>query len=127
MKTLAFPLAAAAALLATTAAGATAQRGDPGGWPGAPADCPLTIAFGSYAAGIDQPALARVERRLRTDRRVRQVTRHPWGREGEVTLCVRPRRHASLNPIARDLRRLIPPRPRGPVHVTVNRGLPHQR
>jgi hypothetical protein len=68
-----------------------------------------------------------VERRLRTDRRVRGVTRHPWGREGEVTLCARPRRYANLNALARDLRRLIPPRPRGPVHVTVNRALPYQR
>ena len=126
MKRPVFPFATAAALLAATAGAArTPILRDPGGWPGAPADCPLTIAFTSYGAGIDQPALVRVERRLRTDRRVRQVTRHPWGREGEVTLCVRPRRYNSLNPLARDLRGLIPTRPHAPIQVTVNRALPH--
>ena len=94
---------------------------DPGGWHQAPADCPLTVSFASYGPGIDQPTLVRVERRLRTDRRAREVSRHRWGREGEVTLCVRPRRAADVRRLARELRAMIPARPRGPVEVTVHR------
>jgi hypothetical protein len=120
-------LTAALALIAAAPAAARTPAAPRGSWPGAPADCPLLIAFGSYAAGIDQAAFARIERLLRTDRRVRSVTRHPWGREGEVTLCVRPLRLRDLNPLARDLRRMIPARPRGPIQVTVNLPLPYQR
>jgi len=126
MKTLTFLATAAAALI--TAAPATAREPIPpanqGGWPGAPADCPLTIAFTSYGAGIDGQTLARVDQRLRSDRRVRNVSRHRWGREGEITLCVRPARAAQVNQLARELRRLIPARPRGPIHVATLRRSP---
>ena len=125
--------ALAASLLTATVADASTRAVDPrrgpnpGGWQQAPADCPLTVAFGSHGPGIDRPTLVRMEQRLAGDRRVGEVSRHRWGREGEVTLCVRPRRYSDLNPLARDLRRLIPSQPRGPVHVTMNRALPHRR
>lgn len=123
-------LLAATALLATTAADARvappprvvepaplpAQRH---GAPDVPAGCAITVAFGSYGPGIDGATLARMERRLRVDRRVRSLTRHPWGREGEVTLCVYTR--GAAGPLARQLRTMIAARPRGPVTVTLNR------
>jgi hypothetical protein len=87
--------------------------------PAVPSDCTINIVFGSYAMGIDGPTLARMERTLRADRRVRRVTRHPWGREGEVTLCVYTRGSTGAGPLARQLRAMIPPRPRGPVTVTL--------
>ena len=110
-------LIAAAALLTASAAGARA----PGPLPrnAVPVDCTITVAFGSYAAGIDGATLTRMERTLRIDRRVRRFTRHPWGREGEVTLCVYTRGHAAAGPLSRQLRAMIPPRPRGPVDVTL--------
>ena len=117
MKRLVFPLATAAALLAAPAAQARA----PGPLPRnvVPPDCGITIAFGSYAAGIDGPSLARIEHLLRRDRRVRRFSRHPWGREGEVTLCVYTRSHGSAGALSRQLRAMIPARPRGPISVTL--------
>lgn len=119
--------AVAATLLGATVADARSRAVDPrrgpnpGGWQQPPADCPLTISFGSYGPGIDRPTLVRMESRLQRDRRVGNVSSHRWGREGEVTLCVRPRRGADARPLAADLRAMIPARPRGPVEVTLRR------
>lgn len=111
---------AAAALLAASAAGARVAPPMPrNGAPEVPRDCKITVAFGSYAAGIDQPTLARMQLLLRADRRVRRFTRHPWGREGEVTLCVYMRAHGGAGALSRQLRAMIPPRPRGPISVAL--------
>lgn len=87
------------------------------GAPNVPRDCAITVSFGSFGAGTDRATLERMERRLRTDRRVRNVTRHPWGREGELTLCVRLARAIDVYRVGRDLDAMVPARPRGPVQV----------
>lgn len=116
------PLLIAAALFAAPAAIARLPRG--GGSP-APADCPLTIGFSSYGAGIDRSSQA-IERLLAGDRAVRAVTRHGWGREGEITLCVRTRSGADANRLFHAARRLIPVRPRGPVSLRTLGGLRYE-
>ncbi len=119
--------AVAATLLGAAVADARSRAVDPRrganphGWQQPPADCPLTVSFGSYGPGIDRPTLVRMESRLQGDRRVRDVSRHQWGREGEVTLCVRPRRFADARPLVAELRAMIPARPRGPVEVNLRR------
>jgi hypothetical protein len=113
-------LIAATALIATSAAHGRAvdpRRGGPHGGTPVPQNCPLTVAFQSYGAGIDRPTRTNIERLLNTDRSVRTWTRHPWGREGEVTLCVRTRNNADAVRLSRRIRALIPPRPRGPIQV----------
>ncbi len=119
MKTLTIVAAAAAALLASAAAEARAPLQPRPGMRGSevPIDCPFTIGFSSYGAGIDRPALLRVEHMLGVNRAVRGVSRHLWGREGEVTLCVRARRQGDYAGIARSVRQLLPPRPRGPITI----------
>ena len=92
-----------------------------------PANCTITVAFGSFGPGIDGVTLERMERRLRTDRRVRTVTRHRWGREGEVTLCVHLVRLADVYRVGRDLNAMVPARPRGPVQVQYPRRMPPPR
>jgi len=116
---------AAIGTLCASAAEARLPRAGPGGPPQVPANCPLTVAFHSYAAGIDRRVFARIEARLRVDRRVSSVTRHPWGREGEVTLCVRVVRPRYLSGLATDLNEMIPRHPRGPIQVHVARRLPY--
>ena len=109
---------AAAALLAASAAQASVPGPSPRrGAPAVPGDCMIAIAFGSYAAGIDLPSLARMEQLLRQDRRVRRFTRHPWGREGEVTLCVYMRTYEGAGHLSRQLRAMIPAQPHGPIDV----------
>lgn len=83
---------------------------------------PLTIAFGSYGAGIDGESLARIDRFLSHDRRVLRVERSHWGREGEVSLAVWTRRPADAMPLLRALRRLVSVHPRGPVHAETAAG-----
>lgn len=115
-------LAAAAAILVASAADARGGRAPrPGTHAPVPRDCPLVVSFGSYGAGIDRPTLVRVEALLARDRTVTNVARYPWGREGEVTLCVRARGNSDLVRIANRIRAALPARTRGPVTVE-NRG-----
>ena len=96
--------------------------------PSGPDNCAITVAFTSYGAGIDGPTRARIERTLRVDRRVRTFTTRPWGREGEVTLCVSARRSADVYRLFRDLQNMVPRRPRGPVQVQLHpRAAPSRR
>jgi len=91
-----------------------------------PADCPLTIGFASYGAGIDRGSVQAVDRLLGRDRAVRAVTRHQWGREGEVTLCVRTRSAADASRLFRSVRALLPARPRGPIALATRGGLRYE-
>jgi hypothetical protein len=90
-----------------------------------PADCPLSVGFGSYAVGIDRAAYNSIDRLLRADRGVRAVTRHPWGREGEVTLCARTRSRADANRLFAAVRARLPVRPRGPITIELLGGRRH--
>lgn len=84
-------------------------------------DCALTVSFGSYAMGIDRGALARVEA-LVAEADGARVERSPWGREGEVSLCVRtgtPEQAAELFDRISDA---LPADPRGPISVTTAAG-----
>ena len=108
-------LAVATALFA----GAAAAARTPAPRPSVPEGCSITIAFGSYGPGIDLPTLTRMERWLRLNRAVRNFTRLSRGREGELTLCVRTRSYRDASLLSRQLRGMIPPRPRGPINVVV--------
>lgn len=109
-------LIAAAALLAASAA--HARVGPPRS--SEPERCAVAVGFGSYGPGIDLQALLNIERRLRADRAVRNFIRRGRGREGEVTLCIYVRAYKDAAPLARRLRGMLPPRPRGPINVLLN-------
>ena len=86
------------------------------------ANCPLTVRFGSYAMGIDRGALVAVEALLAGDPAVTGVDRHPWGREGEVTLCAHVGGDEAAERLARSIAVLLPADPRGPVRVATRAG-----
>lgn len=88
--------------------------------------CALSIAFGSYAMGIDGPTRTRVEALLVADRGVAGFDTRRWGREGEVTLCVNTRSHADTNRIFQAVRAMIPDRPRGPISLQTSNGLSYE-
>ena len=117
------PIFAAVATALLSASVVDARAIDPRRGPGqqnpVPANCPLTIGFSSYGAGIDRPTVANVERLLNSDRAVRSVSRHAWGREGELTLCARTRTNADAGRLARRVRAMLPARPRGPIRIEV--------
>jgi hypothetical protein len=83
----------------------------------APANCALTVRFGSYAMGIDRPAAARIERFLERRSDVKGTERRPWGREGEYDLCVRLKPKADAVALFEAMRSLVPAKPVGPVEV----------
>ncbi|MCW3836658.1 hypothetical protein ACFQ1E_12730 [Sphingomonas canadensis] len=83
-----------------------------------PQDCPLTVTFASYAMGIDRETHDAVERLLTGV----PYDRHPWGREGEVTLCVHPRTAAEKDVLLGKIQSLFPSRPRGPLSVSTSEG-----
>lgn len=119
-----FTLLLAAALAASAADARRAVDPRRGPQPIAvPADCPLVIGFSSYAAGIDRATFDRALALLNRDRSVRAVTRHNWGREGEVTLCAQTRTPADAARLFRAIRAFVPARPRGPVFLSTRSGL----
>jgi len=87
------------------------------------ASCPLTIAFASYGAGIDNPLRERVQAMLVGDRSVTGFQADRWGREGEVTLCVRTRATPDAARLFHQVRALIPAQPRGPIALRTLNGL----
>lgn len=90
---------------------------------GVPDTCSLTVSFGSYAMGIDQPTLQRTQRLLKRDRLVRNVTSHRWGREGEVTLCAMIRRSSDTPRVFQRVKSSLPRDPRGPITIEARGGL----
>ena len=88
--------------------------------------CALTIVFGSYAMGIDGPTRTRVEALLVADRGVAGFDTRRWGREGEITLCVRTRSGADANRLFQAVRAMIPTRPRGPITLGTSSGLSYE-
>ena len=80
-----------------------------GGTPRA-GDCPLFVRFGSYAGGIDQPALEAVLSALRSDARVKAVEVRAWGREGEQDLCVSLKAAEDAQALTSSIRRSLPSR-----------------
>ncbi len=86
-----------------------------------PGDCPLAISFGSYAMGIDRTAFDAVSALLSRDRGVKGIEQYRWGREGEVTLCARTRSRADARRLFGAVRLRLPPKPRGPVTVSMGR------
>lgn len=87
------------------------------------APCAVNVEFGSYAMGIDQGSFDRVSRLLKKDRGVRAVDAQRWGREGEVTLCVRVRKTGDMRRLFTRIRQVVPADPRGPITVTTRSGL----
>lgn len=85
--------------------------------------CPLTIAFASYGAGIDNPVRERVQSMLVADRAVIGFDAQRWGREGEVTLCVRTRAAPDATRLFHQTRAMIPAQPRGPIALRTQTGL----
>lgn len=96
----------------------TAPRNTP-----VPRDCPLVVAFASYAAGINRRVYAAVEELLTNDRGVRAIQRHPWGREGEVTLCVRTRTGRDAVRLFHRVKALFPSGRTPPLTVSTSSGL----
>jgi hypothetical protein len=82
------------------------------------ASCDVTVKFGSYGAGVDRAVVERVSLVAKTDHGVRSITRHPWGREGEMDLCVTAK-SAELAPgVFERLRPLIPAKGKiGPISI----------
>ena len=73
----------------------------------AAAPCDLTVAFGSYASGIDTVLHERIVRSLAGDSRVAGTRERAWGREGERTLCVVSRNNGDVEGLIADLNAMI--------------------
>lgn len=76
--------------------------------------------------GIDGETRERVEALLLADRAVTGFEPRRWGREGEVTFCVRTRSAADAARLFRSIRPIIPPQPRGPISMRTSGGLSYQ-
>jgi hypothetical protein len=76
--------------------------------------------------GIDAGTAERLEQLLRADRSVSSVERRPWGKEGEVDLCAQVQRAGDAARLFERIRPLLPPKPRGPITVSLADGRQYQ-
>ena len=75
---------------------------------GAASHCDVTIKFGSYGMGIDQPLATMVADRVRTDPDIARSERKPWGREGEFDQCLTVKPGRNVKAIYERYRALLP-------------------
>ncbi|PIB93976.1 hypothetical protein [Caulobacter sp. FWC2] len=75
---------------------------------GVTARCDVTIKFGSYGMGIDQPLAATVADMVRTDPDIARSERKPWGREGEFDQCLTVKPGRNVKAIYERYRALLP-------------------
>lgn len=85
----------------------------------APANCSVSVRFGSYAMGIDDKSFQRVERYVAGHKRlVAKSNISRWGREGERTVCISTKSKRATSQVFADIRQLIGKRAeRGPTEV----------
>lgn len=80
-------------------------------------DCDVTVTFGSFAMGIDRRTAAAIEELVRADASVTQVTRSPYGIEGEYTLCVLTRSKAAAARLFKRLKQSLTQPVKAPVSI----------
>lgn len=83
--------------------------------------CDVLVSFASVCCGINQPLQERINQLVASDVRIGSVTSHPWGREGEIDLCLHTRNEADAAGLARDIAAIIRSDNRAPP-VTVRQG-----
>lgn len=79
--------------------------------------CDVTVDFGSFASGIDGRAAARVEQLVGAADEVIELSRSPYGIEGEYRLCVRTRSASGAQRLFERLKFLLANPVRAPVTV----------
>jgi len=70
--------------------------------------CDVTIKFGSYGMGIDQPLAATVADMVKTDPDIARSERKPWGREGEFDQCLTVKPGRSVKALYERYQALLP-------------------
>lgn len=75
---------------------------------GAAVRCDVTIKFGSYGMGIDQPLAGTVADMVKTDPDIARSERKPWGREGEFDQCLTVKSSADARAVYERYRALLP-------------------
>lgn len=72
--------------------------------------CDVTIKFGSYGMGVDQPLAATVADMVKTDPDIARSERKPWGREGEFDQCLTVKKGRDAKVTYERYRALLPAR-----------------
>lgn len=76
--------------------------------------CDVLVSFTSICCGVNQPVQTRINDLVASDSRVSSVKAHPWGREGEVDLCIRTHGAADAAGLIRDIQAIIASGQSGP-------------
>ena len=108
------------ALLALFLAGCTAPPVEDAAGP--QDGCDLTVEFASIGTGIDRAALEKVDALLASDKGVAGIVREPWGREGEITLCVDTKSEADTSRLFGQIKPLFPVGKEKPLRVETRAG-----
>ena len=87
--------------------------------------CNVVVSFTSVCSGVNQPLQIRVNDLVASDSRIVSTSMHPWGREGEVDMCLRTRNVADAGSLTRDIEAIIASDRRAPP-VTVRQGVKPQ-
>ncbi len=80
-----------------------------------PGKCSVRVVFGSFATGPDRGAMLAINRILVAEPAMTQISRSPYGREGEHSLCIQASKPTAATRIFEDLKSAL----RGPVAAPV--------
>lgn len=86
--------------------------------------CNVVVSFTSVCCGVNKPLETRINDLVASDVRVISSSAHPWGREGEVDLCVRTKNTADAGSLTRDIEAIIASDRRAPLVVVRQGGRP---
>ncbi len=89
---------------------------------GAESGCDLKVEFASIGTGIDRGVLEKVDALLAGDMGVAGIVREPWGREGEITLCVDTKTDADASRLFGQIKPLFPVGKEKPLRVETRAG-----
>lgn len=84
--------------------------------------CDLKVEFASIGTGIDRAVLEKVDALLSGDKGVSTIGREPWGREGEITLCVATVSEADAARLFGQVKALFPAMTEKPLRVETRAG-----
>ena len=84
--------------------------------------CDLKVEFASIGTGIDGTTLEKVDTLLSGDTGILTIDRQPWGKEGEITLCIDTRTDADTARLFESVRTAFPASSSKPIAVETTAG-----
>jgi len=85
-------------------------------------ECAITVRLGSACCGRDGKTEKAINAFIANEPKILEKTAVPWGREGEIDLCLRTKSNSDTQEIFDHIKSLIPPVSKYPTRIFSNTG-----